>query len=339
MSFLHTLKLPRLLRHDLVVDAASHAQARWLRDAQPERHAGRDIDQFLSGTEAAFEQFLDILGTMTDGSYVQGHFAYDAEIHARALAADVVIVFLYRDPRASLASMAHFLVDRGEPAQLVPYLSQPDIPTALRLLLEGNDGIVPFEDVFAPYEGWRDAEGVISLRFEDIVGPRGNGSLVRQVVTLTALAESVGWQGSAWDLLDAIDLAFYPGAGTFRRGTIDGWREDLRDLAASDHWAPLERLARRWGYAVNGAPMEPPPLCSADTALASLIQRLQSEHRAEMDARSTLEHERLEYLATIAQLRARIAGLKARRSMRIVDRLGGIASSLTRLGSQRSPRG
>lgn len=300
MTFLSSLKLERVFRDSDTVDLASHLQARWLLRDRADRHARADLEAFLSGTAPAFERGLAALVSLPDDSFVQGHFAYDPELHQRARAAGLTIVFLYRDPRACLASMAHFLVERGEPESWVPRLARQDLPSALRLLLSGDEVVAPFEDVYAPYEGWRGAEGVVRLRFEDVVGPRGHGSLVRQIAGLTGLADEMGWQGSPWKLLEAVDRAFHPGVGTFRRGTIDGWREDLADLTETEGRRSLEALAHRWGYPVDGPTVEPMSLNQVDAVLASVLGRLRCEHHREMTTIRELEERYGGHLETSA---------------------------------------
>lgn len=118
--------------------------------------------------------------------------------------------------------MAHFLVERGEPADLLPRLPQRDVPSALRFLLAGDAETLPLDQLLTPYAGWLTAEGALSIRFEDLVGPRGGGSVERQTLALTTLAHHIGWRGAASRLLSAIDRTFNPAAGTFRRGRIDG---------------------------------------------------------------------------------------------------------------------
>jgi hypothetical protein len=185
---------------------------------------------------------------MPDNSYMHGHFAFDPELHRRVRAAGISIVFLYRDPRASLASLAHFLLDRHEPVSLARRLPGRDLGTVLRFLVEGEAEAPPFEHFYTQYEDWKAAEGVALVRFEDIIGPRGEGQAGVQRASLTSLAEQIGWHGEPGRLASAIGQTFNPRAGTFRRGTIDGWRDDLRELRGTVYWERVRTLARDWGY-------------------------------------------------------------------------------------------
>ena len=163
-------------------------------------------------TAPAFERVLDGLAAMPDNTYLHGHFVFDAELHQRAREAGISIVFLYRDPRAALPSLAHFLLDRSEPATLARRLPGRDLERRC-----GSSWMVTprrrrFRTSTPPYEGWKDAEDVIVVRFEDIIGPRGGGSLGVQFGVLTPLAERIGWRGEPGRLAAAIGGTFNPGA-------------------------------------------------------------------------------------------------------------------------------
>jgi hypothetical protein len=248
ISFLAGLGLERRPGDTDVFEAATHMQARWSLRRRPGAPAQDELKDFLDPTAPAFERLLDGLAAMPDNSYLHGHFVFDPELHRRARDAGISIVFLYRDPRACLASLAHFLLDRHEPASLARRLPGRDLSTVLRFLVEGDAEAPPFEDFYTPYDGWREAEGVTTLRFEDVIGPRGGGSDEAQHAVLTSLAERIGWHGEPARLATAIGRTFNPSAGTFRRGTIDGWQDDLRPLRRTIYWERVHKLARGWGY-------------------------------------------------------------------------------------------
>jgi hypothetical protein len=275
VSFLSGLGLQRRPGGADVFEAATHVQARWYQRQQPGDAADHDPHGFLARTSPAFERVLDGLAAMPEGSYLHGHFVFDAEFHRRVRDAGISIVFLYRDPRACLASLAHFILDRGEPAALAQRLPGRDLGTVLRFLLDGDAEIPPFEHFYAPYEGWKDAEGVTVVRFEDVIGPRGDGLAGVQLAVLSSLAGRIGWRGDSAQLMTAIGRTFNTGAGTFRRGTIAGWQDDLRDLAGTAHWDRVQALAQSWGYVDNLAPRparedEPSPVLTTEAPRFSL---------------------------------------------------------------------
>ncbi len=273
VSFLSGLGLDRQQGGADLFEAATHVQARWYLRQVPDDPAQHDPQGFLRRTAPAFGRVLDGLAAMPDNAYLHGHFVFDEELHRRARAAGISIIFLYRDPRASLASLAHFILDRGEPAALAQRWPARDLSTVLRFLVTGDAEVPPFEDFYIPYRGCMEAEGVTVVRFEDVIGPRGGGSAGVQRVVLTSLAERIGWRGDPGRLAAAIGRTFNPGAGTFRLGTIDGWQDDLRALHGTAYWERVLTLARDWGYVDDLEPLslvrEPraPAISAAEAAL------------------------------------------------------------------------
>ena len=255
ISYLSALGLERRHGGSEVFAAATHIQARWYAQRSPGDSSQHDARGYLSRTAPAFERVLDSLASLPGNTYLHGHIGYNAEFHRRALDAGISIVFLYRDPRACLASLAHFMLDRGEPESLARRLPARDFDTVFRFLIDGDAESPPFEHFYAQYEGWAEAEGVAIVRFEDIIGPRGMGSAELQRATLTSLAERIGWHGETEQLTTAIGRTFNPKAGTFRRGTISGWRDDLRVLGGTAQWERIRSLARRWGYVDDLEPL------------------------------------------------------------------------------------
>jgi two-component sensor histidine kinase len=317
VSFFDALELVRQADEQAVVTTAAYVQARWLLDTRSRGSQDQPgialaaIAAFMAEARPAYEALVGSFARQADGTYIHGHFGYDPGLHAAARAAGLPIVFVYRDPRGALASLAHFLVERGEPADLLPRLARRDVPTALRFLLDGDAETLPFARLLAPYEGWLGAEGVLALRFEDLVGPRGGGSAGRQLAALTALADHVGWRGPASALLDAVDRAFNPEAGTFRRGRIDGWRDDIDAETFAQYPAALVDLPRAWGYA------DTPPPADASATEAALLAALDTL-RAEQ-----AEHERVHaaergHAERLAALTAAYDALTADNDQRLV---------------------
>lgn len=317
VSFFSALGLERQSPESDLTAATLHVQELWFHRDRLQHDDGGPPQPHATGHEESFERILERWGALPAGSYVQAHLPYDEELLARVRAADLVPVFLYRDPRACLASLAHYLVERGEPATMLARLPSRDLGAVLRFLVAGDDVIPPFEQQYAQYRGWLDAPGVAAVRFEDLVGPRGGGTFARQAATLAALAERVGWAGSPWTLLEAIDRTFNPQAGTFRRGTIDGWRDDLAPLRGTDEAARIAALAQAWGYA-DDEQAEPSDADAGQRSLAALLERCLEAHRREEAARATAAAAAEgEHLATIARLERRIVELEASIPVRI----------------------
>jgi hypothetical protein len=318
-------------------DAAAHIMAC---QTLSQRVAGRlpqpSIDQdvleaYVGNTEFAFRTVIDHLPGIADRCFLHGHPGFDADLWAAARDAGLPVVFLYRDPRAMVASQAHFLIDRGMPADMVHRLTSFDIPGALKLLIEGDGLTLPTADLFASYEGWLTADGVIAVRFEDLVGPRGGGSAAGQLATVARIAQHVGWRGTSADLACIADRIFNPQVGTFRRGTIDGWRGDVPAETVRDHPEFFIDLASRWGYP------EADKLTASPIDQDAVSRPSQSVGRSPSTVEEALQaalHDGDRRLEVIRALEARLADIAAERrrlSIESDERLALVRSLETRV--------
>src|SRR5262245_17374011 len=127
VSFLSNLGMNRRPGGADVFGAATHAQARWYLQQQDNPAQSAGLRELLTQTAPAFERMVDDLASLPDNSYLLGHFVFDAELHRRVREAGIPIVFLYRDPRASLPSLAHYLLDRNEPEVVARQLPGRDV--------------------------------------------------------------------------------------------------------------------------------------------------------------------------------------------------------------------
>ncbi len=78
----------------------------------PARPSFKEILEALERLRPQFVQFLDAVRQMPQGTWVNQHFAFNAELHSALREAGVPIVFLCRDPRDCVLSMANFLISR-----------------------------------------------------------------------------------------------------------------------------------------------------------------------------------------------------------------------------------
>jgi hypothetical protein len=276
--------------------ASAHVMARWTQTARAEGRLlqpGYDdatIDAYIDESRLSLEVLTQGLESIPDGHYVHAHLAFDAAFARQARAVGVPLVFVYRDPRAMVASQAYFLVERGEPSDLLPRLGTRTLDAAYRLLIEGDDETLDAQETFAAYRGWLTEPHVLPVRFEDLVGPRGGGSASAQLATVARIAQHIGWRGAIDELLSVAQRVFSPAAGTFRRGTIDGWRGDVTPEIAGGFPKFFVDLPREWGYPVD------PSATGGSTVDDTVSLEASTSMRAELDRAVADGDERLELI-------------------------------------------
>ncbi len=219
----------------------------------------------------SFNQYVRALG---ENRYCAWHYHWTRELSAIVAQKNIRVVFLYRDPRAHVASNTHFILqtpshpwheyltgevqtidDRllrvieGIPPEDVgrffkgQSFREPDHPAAPRSSLPG--GVNSVYGTFAP---WLDEAQCLRIKFEDVIGPRGGGSADRQHETIRRLMEFTGKAHVGISPDTVADKLFDAGATTFRKGSIDSWREDFSARVHRAFMRESGRLLELFGY-------------------------------------------------------------------------------------------
>ena len=71
---------------------------------------------------------------------------------------------------------------------------------------------------------WMKNPSVLTVRFEDLVGPQGGGDLKKQKSTIRTLGEHIGYPLSDI-LVDFVAASLFGDTPTFRKGQIGAWKE------------------------------------------------------------------------------------------------------------------
>lgn len=139
------------------------------------------------------------------------------------------LIYNYRDPRDTIISMINFLAGRTREGYGNFYES--DIYSAI---LAGKDSWeekidyalqdpqFPAADQFRKGLWLLNHPKVVSVRYEDLVGPAGGGSATRQV---EAIGRVLAHVGSDRDAEKVAATVYNPDSWSFYRGRSGGWRE------------------------------------------------------------------------------------------------------------------
>jgi hypothetical protein len=183
------------------------------------------------------------------GKIVGGHAAFSPELLALLRAQSVNMIVIRRDPRDILVSFADWIDGRPD------YFMHPDFAGLTReqkvaRLIRGGAGsgyiLRPFGEVLTRAEGWLTAgDDVLKVSFEDLVGPKGGGTLDRQATAVAKICRHLGRPvPDDPKLIERI----YGGSLTFNKGRSQRWR----DLKGHEIQAEIaECLAphlSQWGY-------------------------------------------------------------------------------------------
>lgn len=142
--------------------------------------------------------------------------------------------FMIRDPRDQLVSMVHMVYrnTNGETAlfeealiDLIDGRQQQYIPWAVEIQtahpLMWELGVVGFYELYTP---WKNSKNFYTVRFENLVGSAGQGSLDIQIQEIQNIALHLGIELSFEEALTVTENLF-GGTHTFREGKIGGWKQ------------------------------------------------------------------------------------------------------------------
>lgn len=171
------------------------------------------------------------LRAMPPGTVVLAHAPHSSALSAIVGELDARVVAVVRDPRAVAASLVPFVLAR--PGHFLhPRFATLDAHGRLQASIVGLDpdehgnGLLDVGVRLGSVAAWARESQALVLRFEDLIGPDGGGSLEQQHNALRALARHVGARVDD-DLVGRLADGLFGGTSTFRRGAVDGWRDEL----------------------------------------------------------------------------------------------------------------
>lgn len=192
--------------------------------------------------DAAFRKFA---GTVRNGQYFTGHLNYDPELVETLRELGIATIFVSRHPLDILVSQYHYIVGLKRHSKHEFFMSLPSDEARYDILLNGHHA-EPYMDSLQKnledFAGWLDAPGVLSVRFEDLVGDRGGGSDRVRAETLARIAAHAG--------VRFIDSARPDPArsATFRKGRTGTWTETLSPAFVNAARQSAGREIKAYGY-------------------------------------------------------------------------------------------
>lgn len=198
----------------------------------------------------------DWLAALPVGRYLLGHMGWTSALAPILAAHQIKQVFIIRDPRAVLTSLLSFILDtKGMPK---PHFLEADFRALtpeqrLDLLLDGGDAplagvsITAFCNIFRTMLQWQQEESCLLVRFEDLVGEQGGGCTESQEAAVRRIANHLGK-----DFDEALAIQFKQiystNARTFRKGSIDSWKQSLDTVSVKRIQHYCEPLCAEAGY-------------------------------------------------------------------------------------------
>jgi len=195
---------------------------------------------------------LQALTNLDNSLFLKTHLFYSEEYAAYLSNEKFIKFFIYRDPRDMAVSFAFFMPKLKDEWPLAQSMSFDDL--LLDIITEGKvfynfhppviGGVAELYNAYLP---WLKIPNILIMRFEDLVGPLGEGSERAQFNTIKKIAKHLGQHLSNKKIRD-IAKEVFGNSYSFREGKIGSWKKYFKP----EHIKAFKEVAGQtlieWGY-------------------------------------------------------------------------------------------
>lgn len=165
-----------------------------------------------------------VLGELRPGQVTLAHLPFEASYPDVLAREGVEALFVIRDPRDIVVSLAHFIADHHEHPLHRLYAAQGDLRSRIAIAIAGEADArppaPPLAVILDGFAGWLES-GAQVVRFEDLIGPRGGGDGRAQERTVDAIYDHLGLPAPS----ELHTRVFSHASPTFRKGLIGQWHQ------------------------------------------------------------------------------------------------------------------
>lgn len=161
-------------------------------------------------------------------------------------------IFIYRDPRDVLVSLAYFIPSKWNKHPLYHGFKSISVKQRLLSLIRGIPGQFPnFYNYFSPYYGWLNEEDILAVKFEELIG---TSQQRRQTILRIA---SYLWKDRTPPIpLQQMAVMMEKGidsntSRTFRKGKVGEWRKEFDPEVKAAFKKVMGTLVFDTGYEKN----------------------------------------------------------------------------------------
>ncbi len=201
------------------------------------------------------ESLVAVLDAMPDRHFVLHHVPYHSALSHKLAKRNIRAITLIRNPLDFVVSFAHHLRAYPE-ADTVHDTSMHELQHWICSGERDAFGIPKpaiAKRYFRMMTRWVSDKRALTLRFEDLVGPRGGGLFSDQLAIGLQLSAFLDLEIDTANLTRVFADSFRPGIALFRKGQIGSWQEEMAPNTAEQIRLLYPWAFQGWGYEFDGS--------------------------------------------------------------------------------------
>jgi hypothetical protein len=176
--------------------------------------------------------------TLAENSYICHHYSYDAVLVSHLTDAGLAPIFLMRDPRDYVVSLTNHILKHGDHKHHQRFATMGSSDERYIAVIEGLPAegdfpaVSPLTYTYGLMQGWLKDPEVLGVKFEQVIGPKGGGTLEQQQTTFGKILEHINSPLRIGEIADYIDQSYDPQASMFNKGTLGQWQHEFSSQVA-----------------------------------------------------------------------------------------------------------
>jgi hypothetical protein len=196
-----------------------------------------------------------ILEALQPGEYALGHLFYSWNSAQMLNSLNYKKFLIIRDPHDVVVSYFRWVCATPSHPLSQYFLNLPDDDTRL---MEAIRGVAPLNllninESLNYFVEWMKEPNTLLIRFEDLIGTAGQGNHDRQIQTLQAICQHLGFDKTLNELETVADRVFDRSSATFKEGQIGTWKRYFKPAHHALMNKLLDERAEQLGYTSSTA--------------------------------------------------------------------------------------
>ncbi|MCF8296156.1 MAG: sulfotransferase domain-containing protein [Melioribacteraceae bacterium] len=183
--------------------------------------------------------------------FLVAHIPWTSELENFLFENKIKTLFMYRDPRDIVVSKYKYITYKNTDHRLHRfYLNKKSDYERLRIAIIGdvNIGASSIKDDLIKYQAWIDANNCLSVKYEDLIGENGGGSVEIQTKTIKSIYDYLEINISDISFAGISTKVFYTRSKTFNKSLIGQWKYEFNDELKNLFKQSSGDLLIKYGY-------------------------------------------------------------------------------------------